>query len=226
MRRAAILDIDGTLLFSNEAHAQAFVDAARELGLDAPPVEEVVRLIGMGGDRLIPKAFGFEQDSESGEALEERKGEIFRSRYLPQLDSTPGTRDLLQRLKRDGYVLVVATSANADDVEGLLKRAKVDDLIERATSAEEVDASKPSPDVVHAALDEAGVGPEEAVMIGDTPYDVEAATRAGVQIIAVRTGGWEADDLEGAIAVYDDPADLLRNYEDTPFGRWMANSRT
>lgn len=224
MIRAAILDIDGTLLLSNEAHAQAFVDAARELGLDAPPVEEVVRLIGMGGDRLIPRAFGFEQDSESGEALEGRKGEIFRARYLPQLNPTPGTRDLLQRLKQDGYLLVVATSANAEDVEGLLKRAKVDDLVERATSAEEVDASKPSPDVVHAALDEAGVGAEEAVMIGDTPYDVEAATRAGVQIIGVRTGGWEADDLEGAVAVYDDPADLLRNYEDTPFGRWMANS--
>lgn len=219
MRRAAILDIDGTLLISNEAHAQAFVDAARELEHEAPPVEEVVRLIGMGGDRLIPKAFGFEQDSEAGEALEERKGEIFRSKSLPTLRPTPGTRDLLERLKGDGYVLVVATSANADDVEGLLKRAEVDDLVERATSAEEVDASKPAPDVVHAALEEAGVGPEEAVMIGDTPYDVEAATRAGVRIVAVRTGGWEADDLRGAVAVYDDPADLLRHYQETPFGQ-------
>ena len=206
--------------------AASFIVIAIAMIAIAVFVSRAVKSVNRVEEKVEPLIARITAMSEQGKEIDERKGEIFRSRYLPQLDSTPGTRDLLQRLKRDGYVLVVATSANADDVEGLLKRAKVDDLIERATSAEEVDASKPSPDVVHAALDEAGVGPEEAVMIGDTPYDVEAATRAGVQIIAVRTGGWEADDLEGAIAVYDDPADLLRNYEDTPFGRWMANSRT
>lgn len=220
MKRAAILDIDGTLLFSNEAHAQAFVEAARELGYDTPPVADVVRLIGMGGDRLLPRAFGLEQDEPRGATLEERKGEIFRERYLKGLQPTPGTRRLLERLQQDGYILVVATSANEEGVQGLLRQAGVEDLIQRATSAGEVDASKPAPDIVHAAMDEAGVGPEDAVMIGDTPYDIEAASRAGVRIIGVRTGGWGGEDLRGAIAVYDDLADLLRHYEVTPFGRW------
>jgi HAD superfamily hydrolase (TIGR01509 family) len=217
MIRSAILDIDGTLLFSNEAHARAFADAAAELGFASPPVDEIQRLIGMGGDKLIPQAFGFEQDEERGEQLEERKGTIFRARYLPRLAPTPGARQLLERLVADGYSLVVATSASEEDLEGLLERAGVKDLIDDATSSGEVEASKPDPDVVQAALKQAGVGPAEAVMLGDTPYDVEAATRAGVAIIGVRTGGWTEEALRGAVAVFDDPADLLAHYGDTPF---------
>ena len=218
MIRSVILDIDGTLLFSNEAHARAYVDAANELGFDAPPVEEVLRLIGMGGDKLIPRAFGFSQEEERGKRLDERKGNIFRGRYLHSLRPTPGTRELLERLRRDGCGLVVATSANEEDLDGLLRQAQVKDLIEDATSSGEVDASKPDPDVVHAALGQAGVAADEAVMIGDTPYDVEAATRAGVAIIGVRSGGWDDQALRGAIAVFADPADILANYERTPFG--------
>lgn len=219
MIRAVILDIDGTLIDSNAAHARAFVDAAHQLGFESPPVEEVLPLIGMGGDRLIPRAFGFEQDDERGERLEELKGNIFRSRYLQELKPTPGARALLERLRADGYKLVVATSAGPDDVEGLLERAGVADLIESATSADDVDASKPAPDVVQAALEEAGEDREAAVMLGDTPYDVEAAGRAGVRILAVRTGGWDDDALDGAAAIYDDPADLLARYEDSLLGR-------
>lgn len=218
MVRSVILDIDGTLLLSNEAHARAFVDAARELGIPAPPLAEVQRLIGMGGDKLIPRAFGFSQESEQGERLDERKGNIFRDRYLHSLEPTPGTRALLERLRSDGYGLVVATSADKDDLDGLLRRAGVRDLIDDATTGGEVDASKPDPDVVVAALGQAGVPPGEAIMIGDTPYDVEASTRAGVAIIGVRTGGWDDDDLRGAIAVYDDPGDLLAHYDETPLG--------
>jgi HAD superfamily hydrolase (TIGR01509 family) len=217
MIRTVILDIDGTLLFSNEAHARAFVEAARELGFTAPPAEEVQRLIGMGGDKLIPRAFGFSQEDDRGQRLEERKGNIFRSRYLHSLQPTPGTRELLERLRSDGYRLVVATSANEEDLDGLLRRAGVKDLIEKATSGGEVDASKPDPDVVHAALEQVGSRPQDAIMIGDTPYDVEAATRAGVGLIAVRTGGWDSEGLQGAIAVFDDPADILEHYDRTPF---------
>lgn len=217
MIRSVILDIDGTLLWSNEAHARAFVEAAEELGISAPPVEEVQRLIGMGGDKLIPRAFGFSQEDERGQRLEERKGNIFRSRYLHSLQPTPGTRQLLERLRSDGYGLVVASSANQRDLDGLLRRAGVKELIEEETSGGEVEASKPDPDVVQAALQRAGVLPEEAIMVGDTPYDVEAATRAGVALIGVRTGGWDNEALRGAIAVYDDPADILAHYEQTPF---------
>lgn len=218
MIRSVILDVDGTLLISNEAHARAFVDAAQELGIPSPPVADVLRLIGMGGDKLIPRAFGFSQESPQGEKLEEAKGNIFRDRYLHSLEPAPGARPLLERLRQDGFDLVVATSANEEDLDGLLRQAGVRDLIDDATSSGEVDASKPAPDVVEAALGQAGAEPGEAIMIGDTPYDVEAATRAGVSIIGVRTGGWNEEELRGALAVFSDLAELLSRYQETPLG--------
>ena len=217
--RAVILDVDGTLIHSNDAHAQAFLDAAGELGLEVPPFEEVRRRIGMGGDKLIPEVWGFEKESPRGEELDGRKGEIFRERYLPELEPTRGARALLHRLRDDGMKLVVATSASRKDLGGLLERVGVRDLIQDATSASEVEESKPDPDVVQAALDDAGFPAEEVVMLGDTPYDVEAATRAGVRIVAVRSGGWGDAELEGAVAIYDHPADLLEHFDASPLGR-------
>jgi HAD superfamily hydrolase (TIGR01509 family) len=217
--RAVILDIDGTLVYSNDAHAQSFLDAAEELGLEVPPFQEVWRRIGMGSDKLIPEVWGFEKESERGAKLDERKGEIFRERFLPTLEATRGARALLHRLRDDGIKLVVATSAGKDDVKGLLERAEVGDLIQDATSADEVEESKPDPDIVHAALDDAGFPAEQTVMLGDTPYDVEAATRAGVRIVAVRSGGWDDESLRGAVAIYDDPADLLDHFDESPVGR-------
>ncbi|HEX2188291.1 MAG TPA: HAD family hydrolase [Longimicrobiaceae bacterium] len=217
--RAVILDIDGTLIDSNDAHARAFLDAAGELGLEVPPFEEVRRRIGMGGDKLIPEVWGFSKESQRGETLDGRKGEIFRERYLPGLEPTRGARALLHRLRDDGVKLVVATSAGKDDVKGLLERAGVADLVQDATSADEVEESKPDPDIVHAALKDAGFPAEQTVMLGDTPYDVEAATRAGVPVVAVRCGGWGDGDLRGAAAVYDHPADLLEHYDESPVGR-------
>jgi len=217
--RVVILDIDGTLVDSNDAHAQAFLDAAEELGLEVPEFREVWRRIGMGGDKLIPQVWGFEKESEPGEKLNARKGEIFRERFLPTLQPTRGARALLHRMRDDGIKLVVATSADREDLDGLLERAGVQDLIQEATSADDVEESKPDPDIVHAARDEGGFPSEQTVMLGDTPYDVEAANRAGVPIIAVRSGGWGDEDLRGAVAVYDDPADLLENFDESPVGR-------
>lgn len=217
--RAVILDIDGTLLDSNDAHAQAFVDAAEELGLEVPPFREVWRRIGMGGDKLIPEVWGFEKESEQGRKLNARKGEIFRERYLPTLQPTRGARALLHRMRDDGIKLVVATSADKEDLDGLLEQVGVKDLIQDATSGEEVEESKPDPDVVHAARDDGGYSAEQTVMLGDTPYDVEASTRAGVPVVAVRCGGWGDEDLRGAVAVYDDPADLLEHFDESPVGR-------
>jgi HAD superfamily hydrolase (TIGR01509 family) len=217
--RAVILDIDGTLIRSNEAHASAFVEAGAELGYDVDH-DEVLRRIGMGSDKLVPQVFGVEKESEEGKRIEERKSEIFAKRYLPGLQPTPGARDLLVRLRRDGLTLAVATSASPDDLEKLLDRAGVADLIprEKSASPEEVEQSKPAPDVVHAALRKSGCAPGEAIMIGDTPYDVEAAGRAGVAIFAVRCGGWGDRDLAGAAAIFDDPADLLTHYDETILG--------
>lgn len=207
-----ILDIDGTLLLSNDAHARAFVEAGKSLGLSAD-FPHIRRLIGKGGDKLIPEAFGFDDESEPGKKLEKEKGRIFRS-FLPTLRPAPGARDLLNKLRADGIKLVVATSAGQEDVRLLLDQARVSDLIEDATSSDDAESSKPDPDIIQAALRKAGESARGAIMIGDTPYDVEAAHRAGVPIITVRCGGiWTDADLRGSVSIFDDPADILAHYD-------------
>jgi HAD superfamily hydrolase (TIGR01509 family) len=215
--RAVLLDVDGTLIYSNDAHAEAYVDAGRELGVDMD-FAEVRRRIGMGGDKLLPGVTGIEEESDQGKRITARKKELFAERYLPTLQPTPGARELLERLRDEGVKLVVATSAKKDEMQDILEQAGVADLIQEATSASDAEESKPDPDIVEAALEQAGAPAEEVVMLGDTPYDVEAATRAGVRIIGVRTGGWGEDDLRGAVAVYDHPADLLARYDESPLG--------
>ncbi len=214
--QAVLLDVDGTLIDSNDAHAQAYVDAGKELGVEMD-FAEVRRGIGMGGDKLLPEASGIEEESEQGKRITARKKEIF-GELLPTLEPAPGARELLERLRADGVKLVVATSAKRDEMKAILEQAGVADLIDAATSASDAEESKPDPDIVEAALEQAGFPAGEVVMLGDTPYDVLAATRAGVRIIGVRTGGWSEDDLHGAVAVYDHPADLLAHYEESPLG--------
>jgi HAD superfamily hydrolase (TIGR01509 family) len=216
--KAAILDVDGTLIDTNDGHAHAWVDACAEHGIEVA-FGTARELIGMGGDKVMPRLTGFEEDSAEGKKIKERRGEIFRERYLPSSRPFPGAREMLERLRGDGLALVVATSASKEDMGALLKAAGVDDLIDAKTSSADADESKPDPDIVEAALAEAGCAPEEAVMVGDTPYDVEAARRAGVACVALRCGGWWKDeDFRDAAAIYDDPADLLARYGESPFG--------
>lgn len=216
MERAALLDVDGTLVDSNDAHARAWVDALGEAGIRVE-AERVRPLIGMGGDKLIPEISDLDPESPEAKRISERRAEIFRERYLPTLRPVPGARELLERLRADGYRLVVATSSKRQELEGLLNVAGIADLVDDATTADDADESKPDPDIVHAALGKAGVPPHRAFMLGDTPYDVEAAQRASVGIVAVRSGGWGDHELQGALAVYDTPADLLADYEKSPF---------
>jgi HAD superfamily hydrolase (TIGR01509 family) len=209
---AVLLDIDGTLLDSNDAHAQAWSDALREAGHDIG--SEVVRpLIGMGGDKLLSKLTGLDPEEGEGKRLVERRKAIFAKEYLPSVRPFPGARDLLDRMRADGLRLVVATSASDEELDGLLHALGAEWLAPKATSSSDADRSKPDPDIVHVAMKKAGAAPSECVMIGDTPYDVEAATRAGVRIIGVRCGGWGDDELRGAAEVFDDPAALLARYE-------------
>jgi HAD superfamily hydrolase (TIGR01509 family) len=214
--RAAILDIDGTLIDSNDAHAQAWVDVGKEMGYDID-FAHVRRLIGMGGDKVLPEITGLEDESDEAEKVKKRRGEIFQERYLPELQPFPRARELLERFQADGMALVVATSASKDDMGKLLEKAGIKDLIEEKTSQSDVEASKPDPDIVEAAVEKAGCTPAEAVMLGDTPYDVEASRRAGVPCVALRCGGWGDEDLKDAVAIYDDPADLLANYDRSPY---------
>ncbi|MGA9770840.1 MAG: HAD family hydrolase [Blastocatellia bacterium] len=213
--RGVILDIDGTLVDSNDAHARAWVEALAEEGISVP-FDKVRPLIGMGGDKLLPRVSGLEEDSPRGRRIGQRRGEIFKERYLPRLKPFPSTRDLLLKMRERGLKLAVATSAKEEELKPLLKIAGANDLIEEKTSSDDAENSKPDPDIVKAALDESGLSADEAVMIGDTPYDIEAASRAGLKIIAFRSGGWNDADLARAIAIYDGPADLLAQYDSSP----------
>lgn len=217
-KRAILLDIDGTLIDSNDEHAWAWVDTGREFGHDIQ-YDKVRWLIGMGGDKVLPELTGLTEDSPEGERILARRGEIFRARYAPTLQPFEGAHDLLVRLRADGHDLVVATSASDEDLAALLKQAKLDDVLKKATTSDDAEESKPAPDIVQAALGKAHVEPDRAIMLGDTPYDVAAATKAGVDIIAFRCGGWDDEDLHGAVAIYDDPADLLANYSASPLGK-------
>jgi HAD superfamily hydrolase (TIGR01509 family) len=214
--RAVILDVDGTLIDTNDAHAHAWVDVCREFGHEVA-FGHVRRMIGMGGDRVLPSLTGLSDESETGEQIKTRRGEIFRERYLPSCQPFPQAREMLERFAADGMQLVVATSASKDDMAALLKAAGIADLVDAKTSSSDAEHSKPAPDIVEAALANAGCEAAEAVMLGDTPYDVEASGRAGVRCVALRCGGWDDAALKDAVAIYQDPADLLAHYETSPF---------
>lgn len=202
--------------------ALSWVDAFAESGVTVA-FEDVRKLIGMGGDKLMPEVSGIEEETDKGRRIAERRKQIFMTTYLPQVRALPGTRQLLDKLEAAGLKRVIATSAKSDELAGLLKAADASELEESATTSDDADESKPEPDIVEAALERAGVGADGAIMIGDTPYDVEAASKAGVKIVAFRSGGWDDEGLSGAIAVYDDPADLLARFDSSPFGRGAHN---
>lgn len=213
--KGVILDVDGTLVDSNDAHARSWVEAMRESGYEVA-YEQVRSLIGMGGDNLLPNAIQVEKDSERGQALAKRREQIFKERYLPGIQAFEGVQALVQRMKANGMKIAVASSGEQDEVRHLLSLAGVDDLIEAQTSSGDVENSKPDPDVIHAALGKLGMQPGEVVMLGDTPYDIEAAGKAGVRVIALRCGGFPDAELRGALAIYDNPAALLAEYDESP----------
>ena len=216
MPKGALLDVDGTLLDSNDAHARAWVEVLAEEGIEVA-LERVRRMIGMGGDKLLPALTGIDAESARGERISTRRKAIFAAKHLPHLRPFDGARALIERMRAAGLSLTVATSAGEDELAGLLERAGLADLLRRRTSSDDAERSKPDPDIVEAALAQAGLAPDDAIMLGDTPYDVAAAARAGVRCVAVRSGGWDDQALAGAIAVYQDTADLLARFDDSAF---------
>ena len=223
---AVILDVDGTLVDSNDAHARAWVEAFAECGITVP-FEEIRRAIGMGGDKLIPQVAGIPEDSSDGQAVARRRREIFGGKYLPGVRPFPRVRSLLERFRDHDLTLAVASSASEDEVEALLDIAGVSDLVAAQASSDDAENSKPDPDIVIAAVHRVHVERERIIMLGDTPYDVEAALRAGIRIVALECGGWNREDLRGASAIYASPADLLDHYDESPFARITSlTSRT
>jgi HAD superfamily hydrolase (TIGR01509 family) len=215
--KGVIFDVDGTLVNSNDAHADSWAEVFSEAGYDVP--FDVVRpLIGMGGDKLLPKTIGIESDSAEGKRLSATRWKLFKEKYVPALKPLDGARALVQRIRNDALATVIATSAQRDELHVLLRAAEVADLMEEEATSSDAERSKPDPDIVQAAVNKSGLPREQLVMIGDTPYDVEAAVRAGVPIIAFRSGGWLDSKLAGSSAIYDGPADLLANYETSIIG--------
>ena len=213
-----MLDVDGTLVDSNDAHAHAWVKAFAENGFDVA-FGDVRPLIGMGGDKVLDKLAGLREDEPQAKRISTRRQEIFKEEFLPSLKPFPRPGSLLTAMRARGLRLVVASSAKEDELKGLLAVAGAEDLLQEQTSSDDAEQSKPDPDIVAAALEKIGLPAEEVVMLGDTPYDVEAAARAEVATIALLCGGWSREALEGALAVYADPADLLENFESSPLGR-------
>jgi HAD superfamily hydrolase (TIGR01509 family) len=213
-----LLDVDGTLVDSNDAHAQAWVAAFQDAGVTVDP-RQVRRSIGMGGDKLMPAVSGIDADSERGKQISRRRGEIFRNEHLPQLRPFPGADRLVATFKSRNFTVVVASSAKRDELRGLLQIAGAASLLEESTSSDDAEESKPDPDIIHAALKRARAAADDALMIGDTPYDIDAAKRAGVRAIAFRCGGWDDESLREALAIYDGPWDLLAQIDSALEGR-------
>jgi HAD superfamily hydrolase (TIGR01509 family) len=214
--RGCLLDVDGTLIDSNDAHARSWVDVFRENEYDVT-YAQVRALIGMGGDKLVRALTGLDVERGRGKELTTRRKNVFLKQYLPSLNATAGARELVARMRDDKLRLVIATSARDDELNALLDQAGLSALIEKRTTSDDAEESKPDPDIVHAALERGQLDARETVMLGDTPYDVEAAGRAGVRAISLRCGGWWADDaFRGSIAIYNDPAELVREYSRSP----------
>ena len=206
--RTVLFDVDGTLVDSNGAHASAWTQALLEHGIKVT-VSDVRPLIGMGGDKLLLAIAHVQESSSLGVALAKRKKELF-SAALPGLRPTNGARSLLKSLRERGVDLVVATSADDREMRAILQQGGLADLFSAHTTKDDAAESKPDPDIILAALTRANAERDLTVMIGDTPYDIEAAHRAGVNAIALRCGGhWTDADLSGAIDIYDDPGALL-----------------
>ena len=215
MIKAVIFDVDGTLIDSVDFHARAWQDAFREFGHDID-LATIRGQIGKGGDQLMPVFLSEAEQDVIADKLETRRGAILHERYMDQIRAFPEVRALFQRILKDGKQILLASSAKGEDLKTYKELAQIDDLLDAETSSDDAEKSKPFPDIFQAAVAKLkGVEAREAIVIGDTPYDAEAAGKAGLRTIGVRCGGWPGDKLEdaGCIAVYDDPADLLTHYD-------------
>jgi HAD superfamily hydrolase (TIGR01509 family) len=211
---AIIFDIDGTLVDSVDLHARAWQESLSHFGIDVP--YDVVRSqIGKGGDQLLPALVPREKLAKLQGPIEKYRGDLFKREFLPKVRAFPKVRDLFERV-RERRRIGLASSAKADEVEIYKTIARIDDLVDAETSADDVDRSKPHPDVFHVVLDKLEVEAHEAAVVGDTPYDAIAASRAELRTIGVLCGGFPAEDLTGAgcIALFRDPEDILSRYDE------------
>ncbi|HSI12252.1 MAG TPA: HAD family phosphatase [Chthoniobacter sp.] len=219
MITCVIFDVDGTLVDSVDLHALAWQETMREFGKDVA-FDKVRFQIGKGGDQLMPVFWSEEELAEKEDKISKRRAEIFKNKYLGEVRGFPCVRELFQQILSDGKKIALASSAAGEELETYKKCARIEDLVEAQTSADDAEKSKPHPDIFQAALHQLGDPDlDETIVVGDTPYDIEAATKAGLRTVAVRCGGFAEETLRGAAAIFDDPADLLKHYAQSPLRR-------
>ena len=218
MIRAVIFDIDGTLVDSVDLHAKAWQEAFAHFGHEVA-FAEVRSQIGKGGDQLMPVFLSQEDLARRREEIEAYRSNLFKTRYLPQVCGFPAVRQLFERVRANGQRIALASSAKADELSSYKEIVGIADLVDEETSADDAERSKPHPDIFAAALSRlGGMDPSQAIMVGDSPYDAQAAGKIGLRTIGVLCGGFPEQDLRraGCIAIYRDPADLLSRFDRSP----------
>jgi HAD superfamily hydrolase (TIGR01549 family) len=218
--KAAIFDLDGTLLDSVDLHAIAWQEALLKFGHDAS-FDQVRSQIGKGGDKLIPVFLSADEQRDHGKEMEEWRGNRFKTEYLPLVRPFSAVPELLRRVRDAGLRIAVASSAKKDEVDKYLDIARIDDLVDLKTSSDDVEESKPAPDIFEMVLKKLKIEGADAVAIGDTPYDAEAAGKAKVATIGVLCGGFKAGWLRqaGCVEIYPGPAALFARFPDSLLAR-------
>ncbi|HEY9845125.1 MAG TPA: HAD family hydrolase [Candidatus Caenarcaniphilales bacterium] len=225
MIEAVIFDIDGTLVDTVDFHAQSWQRTFQHFGHQIP-YEQIRPQIGKGSDKLMPVFFPVEKlneldDGQSltlGERMRDYRRELYKREYHPQIKAFPQVRELFLRIKADGKQIALASSATKDDVVAYKQIMNVEDLVDAATTTTEVESSKPEPDVFFATLDKLGdIAPNDVIVVGDTPYDAEAAGKVNLRTIGVLSGGFSEENLRqaGCIAIYQNIAELLAHYDES-----------
>jgi HAD superfamily hydrolase (TIGR01509 family) len=212
---AALLDVDGTLIDTNYHHALAWFRAFEQHGF-VLPLWRIHRAIGMGGDQLVPALVGEDADEEKGDDIRDARDSLYQE-LIGEVEPLHGSRELILDLKERGLTVVLASSSPQQELDHYLELLDARELADAWTTKDDVESTKPEPDLVNAALDKAGTG--NAVMVGDTRWDVEAAAKAGVETACVMTGGWSAQELReaGAVAVFESVDELRERLDETPF---------
>jgi HAD superfamily hydrolase (TIGR01549 family) len=216
MADAVIFDMDGTLIDSVDLHARAWQDALKKFGkiVDFPVIREQ---IGKGGDQILPLFLTKEEVDEFGDELTEYRGKHFKAKYIDQIKPFPKVRELFEKIKEDGKKIAIGSSAKAKELDHYMKLVNVADLVDVKTCADDTAQSKPHPDIFEVALEKLQCYAQQTVVIGDSPYDAEAARKINIPAIGVLCGGFSREILEdaGTVAIYGGPADILGSYAQT-----------
>jgi HAD superfamily hydrolase (TIGR01549 family) len=213
--KAFIFDLDGTLVDSNELHVDSWDAAFRHFGKQFPR-EQLRAQIGKGSDQYLPEFLTADEIKRFGKELDEYRSELFKKEFLPRVRPFPEVHELFRHIRSNGTQIALATSGKKSETQYYARLLRIDDLISGQTTADDADSSKPEPDIFTAALEKLdGVTVDEAVVVGDTRFDMEAAAKAGLRAIAVTCGGTDERTLRaaGALAVYRDAANLLFSYD-------------